>query len=330
MPLNKCTICSSPLYNQEDTGADSIRYKCYQCGEYTITDTAYASFPEHINSDYKKSSLSGWIRRNQGFTITTTNSEMLENISKPNIPDRALSLLKYISMRLPDIGQTFSINNALRTVELFQRPETDVLTQEDKLNGEFVMPMVSESWSKNRNELNYLINEYLINSRKYLKIGTANDVSITPSGWIQLENTINVQSDIVFIASKYEETINTFLDSYVVTAIKNAGYTPKLMRSHDHVNVIDNEMLSLIRQSKFVIADLTNNSRGAYYEAGFAHGMGLPVIFTCEKTYYEDEDNAIHFDTSHYPIKTWLNDNEENAEKYSNELKHFIEANFPR
>jgi len=37
-----------------------------------------------------------------------------------------------------------------------------------------------------------------------------------------------------------------------------------------------------IRTARFVIADLTHDNNGAYFEAGFAEGLGLPVIYTCE------------------------------------------------
>ena len=37
-----------------------------------------------------------------------------------------------------------------------------------------------------------------------------------------------------------------------------------------------------IRASRFVICDLTHGNRGAYWEAGFAEGIGRPVIFVCE------------------------------------------------
>ena len=39
----------------------------------------------------------------------------------------------------------------------------------------------------------------------------------------------------------------------------------------------------LIRDAKFVIADLTHDNNGAYWEAGYAEGLGKPVIYICEK-----------------------------------------------
>ena len=45
-----------------------------------------------------------------------------------------------------------------------------------------------------------------------------------------------------------------------------------------------------------------------YYEAGFAHGLGIPVIYLCRK------DSELAFDTNHYPHIIW-NDTSELREQ---------------
>jgi len=37
-----------------------------------------------------------------------------------------------------------------------------------------------------------------------------------------------------------------------------------------------------IRSAKFLVADLTDENRGAYWEAGFGEGLGKKVYYTCE------------------------------------------------
>ncbi len=34
---------------------------------------------------------------------------------------------------------------------------------------------------------------------------------------------------------------------------------------------------------RFMIADFTGHRGGVYFEAGFAHGLGIPVIWTCRE-----------------------------------------------
>ena len=55
-----------------------------------------------------------------------------------------------------------------------------------------------------------------------------------------------------------------------------------------------------------MVADFTHFAekgvRGSvYYEAGFAYGLGLPVLYSCR----EDLKNELHFDTRQYPHILW-------------------------
>ena len=64
-----------------------------------------------------------------------------------------------------------------------------------------------------------------------------------------------------------------------------------------HDTKIDDELIGMIKSSKAIIADFTGNRSAVYYEAGFARGLGIPVIWTCKKV---DIDN-LSFDTRQYP-----------------------------
>ena len=50
-----------------------------------------------------------------------------------------------------------------------------------------------------------------------------------------------------------------------------------------------------------LISDLTHHNNGAYWEAGYAEGLGKPVIYTCR----EDVMKDTHFDTNHHLIVKW-------------------------
>jgi len=49
------------------------------------------------------------------------------------------------------------------------------------------------------------------------------------------------------------------------------------------------------------------NGAGAYWEAGFADGRGLPVIYTCRRA--EWQKAKTHFDTNHMATVLWDADN---------------------
>ena len=67
--------------------------------------------------------------------------------------------------------------------------------------------------------------------------------------------------------------------------------------------LIDDQLRVHLRTARFVIADLTHGNNGAYWEAGFAEGLGRPVIYTCRKKEWDKRDlpseQMVHFDTNH-------------------------------
>ena len=77
------------------------------------------------------------------------------------------------------------------------------------------------------------------------------------------------------------------------------GFIPILIDEvhADADKTINDEIIASIKKSKFCISDFTEQKDGVYFEAGFALGRGLKVIYTCQKADFKDS----HFDTNHFP-----------------------------
>jgi nucleoside 2-deoxyribosyltransferase len=86
-------------------------------------------------------------------------------------------------------------------------------------------------------------------------------------------------------------------------AVKRAGFELRVLTDQQPAGLIDNQRRASILAARFVIADLTQGSPGAYWEAGFGEGLGLPVIYTCEETAWKQQ--GTHFDTNHLNTVTW-------------------------
>jgi nucleoside 2-deoxyribosyltransferase len=69
--------------------------------------------------------------------------------------------------------------------------------------------------------------------------------------------------------------------------------------------LIDDRMRLQIKSSRFLLADLTHGNKGAYWEAGYAEGLGKPVIYLCKQAVFDDESSRPHFDTNHHLTITW-------------------------
>lgn len=89
------------------------------------------------------------------------------------------------------------------------------------------------------------------------------------------------------------------------------------MDNVEHVNRIDDQVIAEIKKAAFVVADFTGHRGGVYFEAGFALGLGIPVIWTCRKDAMED----LHFDIRQYNTIDWESD-----EELARRLQHRIEA----
>ena len=98
------------------------------------------------------------------------------------------------------------------------------------------------------------------------------------------------------------------------------GFGLRIDRKPD-VDKIDDEIIAEIRRSRFLVADFTHGDKGArggvYYEAGFAYGLGKPVIYTCRA----DMVDYLHFDTRQYAHILW-----ETPEELREGLKNKIVA----
>ena len=162
--------------------------------------------------------------------------------------------------------------------------------------------MWAHSWAEDTQELNYLFRQVLVESRHFL-FRNGDNYQITPSGWDYLDSlkSRNPLSNIGFIAMWFEASMNCVLHDALEPAIENAGYKPLRIDKHQHNNKIDDEIVAGIRRSKFVVADFTAQRGGVYFEAGFALGLGLPVIWLCRK----DDLKNIHFDNRQYNFILW-------------------------
>ena len=122
---------------------------------------------------------------------------------------------------------------------------------------------------------------------------------------------VNPDSAQCFIAMWFDESMNDAYEQGIKTAIEAAGYNPiRIDKKDDNLNKIDDQIIAEIRRSRFLVADFTHGDDGArggvYYEAGFAHGLNIPVIFMCR----EDKLEELHFDTRQYPHIVWEKPND--------------------
>ncbi|MFN7307973.1 MAG: hypothetical protein ACK5TQ_15535, partial [Acetobacteraceae bacterium] len=137
-------------------------------------------------------------------------------------------------------------------------------------------------------------------------------IMLSPQGYARVEEIdgTNSESTEAFIAMWFNPAMDD-AEAAIKAGVTDAGYTPVRIDNQEHNKKIDDEIIAAIRRCRFLVADFTQSEEkgargGVYYEAGFAHGLNLPVIFTCQK----GSLSFVHFDTRQYNHIEWSSGDE--------------------
>ena len=138
-------------------------------------------------------------------------------------------------------------------------------------------------------------------------------VNLTLAGWeeYEAEKRGQFKGNYGFIAMQFGDSkLDPFVKDIVKPAVKDGiDYDLVDMRDVARAGVIDNILRTQIRDSAFLIVDLTYANPGAYWESGYAEGLGKPVIYICERARFEEA--RTHLDTNHCIIVPWSRDDDE-------------------
>lgn len=108
-----------------------------------------------------------------------------------------------------------------------------------------------------------------------------------------------VNSKLCFIAMSFDDTVKDLYTDAIKPACQATGFEAFRVDEYhpDAEQTINDVIIAGIKRSRFCIADFTQHKKGVYFEAGYALGRGLKVIYTCRSDEFKDS----HFDTNHYP-----------------------------
>ena len=276
-------------------------------GRYIITHTATAKIQRWTEQEnLLKAKLSRWIyEQNLLRTPQEITSQILKEVKHwpmPSVPKRMDYLLEFIDSKTTMLGKGVSMSEEMQAATL-------ALSEE---------------------ELRYLVKQaeeigwIEVSIKALAGIGP---IVITILGYQRLEELRAIQalSDQAFVAMWFDESMKEAWEKGFIPGIEGAGYNPFRIDRKQHNNKIDDEIIADIRRSRFLVADFTSEPEkargGVYYEAGFAQGLNIPVIFTCRKDILDSDD--IHFDTRQFNHIEW---EEKKLEDLRENLKNRIAA----
>jgi len=282
----------------------------YEFGEFIISEKAYEMINE--NDYYKALSLiyeQKLIDKNCIFSITLLEEKEHLKWKYDN----------YISLSLEDFINRFPSD----FMEIQQRALLNLYNFYPDYGQELKKLKKPCFFAKNDSELYFFLES--MKKKGWLDINITRNGEgmlltgspiIADKGWLEIEKTIkkNRQKQ-VFIAMKFKDMDNIY--NAIYKAIDDAKFIPLRIDKKEHINRICSEIQYEISKSGLLIADVTGQNQGVYFEAGYAIGLNIPVIWTCK----EDEENNMHFDTRQYNTIFWKDEND-----LYERLKNRIEA----
>lgn len=344
---DKCPVCNKySLTYFEDQNADWNEYDCQICGKFLITRTLKKSLDQKLSSEKHRVCLSNWIYSNpdERVQLDALSINIINNLQLPPPYQRAQNAFIYLAKVVDNLGDVIPMDMAKLIMKTYSTGTTPVYLSNillskmhDKLLP-YIAQLFAVTFSYNDLELITLVKDFLIDNYQYLiesmgsfkGNGDYDGWKITPKGWNFLEShSKGINSKTAFIAMKFNPNVMKLFNSITDEIEKETGYKLRIISDKNHSNIIDDEIKVEIKKSSFIISDLTYNSRGAYYEAGYAHGLGKPVIFTIGNNYLnsakKNKKDRIHFDASHYQYYTWIN-NEKGIKAFAKKLINRILA----
>jgi hypothetical protein len=133
----------------------------------------------------------------------------------------------------------------------------------------------------NQAELVYLLDQ--LEESGYLEVSktlTSIECSVRADGWDRLQDqSLTGTEGRCFVAMSFDPSLDDAWQEGIFPALKeDCGLDPVRIDMIHHNEKICDKLIAEIRLSQFLVADFTLHRAGVYFEAGFALGLGRPVI----------------------------------------------------
>lgn len=335
----ECPVCGVETEAYPDHGRMVVFYNCPVCGRYEYSPydklnlnhlASYLLYHRFLPNNYTEYRYHTGLNKEtcdkyrQAFDAgdcsngrpVHMDADLISNWFPKTFSERIDNILLYIAQQTPHVGQEITIGwhelLSMLFVDRFDVTAAPYSTgglQQEKRDDD-----VCDHEAQYM--LRYLETEGLI---EWNLADDSADITLTPKGYARVEaiqkNTANGRN--VLVAMKFgTDTIP--LREAIRKGVSDAGYIAIFIDEVQHNDFITPELLKHIRDSKFVVVDLTHQNNGAYFEEGYAMGLGKPVIQLCNK------DTQLHFDIAQKNTIMWENE-DDIPDRLSNRIKATID-----
>lgn len=335
----KCVVCGSESTKTANYKTDQVFYECPVCGRFQLglSDLSHGMDYNHLApylahnrfdvqgvieyryhtaldkdtcDQYRQQFDSG---NNVHGRPVHMDTQMIDAWYPKSFAEKIDKILLYLGSKSKHVGDRFTLNHEEMVSALFiDRYEFDAFGKRNERDN-----------ASRRNEAAYILN-YLARC-EYIDFSSGSNlersvlIQIEPDGYSRIDalqkNTVNSRN--VLVAMKFGDETRDLREA-IRKGITDAGYIAIFIDEVQHNEFITPELLKYIRDSRFVVVDLTHQNNGAYFEEGYAMGLGKPVIQLCQK------DTRLHFDVAQKNTIMWATETDI-PERLTNRIKATIE-----
>jgi hypothetical protein len=292
--MTNCYIWDTPAEMPRDSDGDPVYLDSPRAGgKYKITGTAAAMLG---NLDIKGKALlttSLCNQRRAGIEYPAITSDTINSVKTL----RPLTTTERIERTLLHFNQCVRVGQVIGFSVTDNRGEADA----------FRLMAITESSDEDE-----LIAFLQMVEQMNLLVDTTQTMGFyqftpTAPGWLKIDDLVTrlPSTSQAFVAMWFNDATQGAYADGIEPAIRDSGYQAVRIDKKEHNNKIDDEIIAEIRRSKFLVADFTCEKEkvrgGVYFEAGFAMGLAIPIIWTVAKESLGD----VHFDTRQYNHIVW-------------------------
>lgn len=287
-----CPVCNTQLkeFKPKPTGRDASFFSCSLCGDFVLSGTLISTLPNMLAIEKDTAAKISYALRtmqqvNKGAELYASTVEAILKQPLPRPHEQADLLIRWLAENVPGPGET-----------VYVEPSTHRSIIGAKTPDGFAFV------------LRHLFDVGLITGNLSEAMGAPGRAHATLSfdGWEYYEKLRQGGATYrkAFMAMKFGDVdLDHLLETVLKPSAKQTGF--ELFRLDDvpRAGLIDDRLRVEIQASDFLVADLTHDNLGAYWEAGYTEGLGKPVIYMCEKNKFESKKT--HFDTNHHLTVIW-------------------------
>jgi len=284
-----CPICRFPEQDvtRKPGAGEKFIFKCARCGKFKISYSARLA----ANKKNPGPKICGWIRNLQelGMDVpeieTRTLAEIEQSIPDYNPSDKQYLFLRNLSRRSRFPGDSVSIRPALDYPLAWASASEEIL-----FYIRFLVERDLLVWTGER-------------ENSLTRGDDSVSVAVSPHGWAYLDEYEQraIELSQAYVAMPFSPSMKTAWEKAVKPAINEAGYKACCVDIENQTDRINAKMIAEIRNSLFVVAETTENRQIVYFEAGYATGRNLPVIWCVRR----DNLKNVKFDTRQYNHVVW-------------------------